>query len=81
MNHEHEFGAARFREVAMCRADDDCTELRIGTRRGGLRTLTADEYVSVLCRMMQDVAVAQAMTIIHGPERGMARAREVLGYG
>lgn len=78
-DHEHDFGQPRYRWIAMC-AYHDCTELRVGTRNGRHRTLTSDELIAVTAKMMQDVAVAQAMRIIHGPERGLARAREVLGY-
>jgi hypothetical protein len=79
MNHEHVFAVPRYRVVTMCSVEG-CTEMRVGTRRGRLRSLTPDEVVSVIARMMEDIAVAEAMTVIHGRERGIARAREVLGY-
>lgn len=78
--HEHEFdGKPTEGLVRMC-VDRNCTALRVGTGRKW-RELTGTELVSVTARMMEDIAVAQAMTIIHGRERGMKRAREVLGYG
>lgn len=81
MEHEHEFPKAKFREVVMCRSDPaNCSEIRIGTKRGNLRNLTGNELLSVVAHMMEDICVVQAMQIIHGPERGMKRAREVLGY-
>lgn len=75
----HDLGEPRPGVVQMCRADD-CTALRIGTRRGRWRELTFDEQSAVTAHMMQAIAIADAMVIIHGPERGMRRAREVLGY-
>jgi hypothetical protein len=67
----------------VCR-EDECTELRVGERRNGARVWrppTGDETLSITARMMEDIAVAQAMQIIHGRKRGLERARYLLGYG
>lgn len=78
--HEHEFdGPPKRGHVGMC-VDRNCTAIRVGTGKRW-REPTATELVTITARMMEDMAVAQAMTIIHGHERGMKRAREVLGYG
>jgi hypothetical protein len=77
--HVHDFGQSKFKVVKMCQIGD-CTELRIGTKRGGFRELTGEELLTAAARMMEDICIAQAMQIVHGKERGMQRAREVLGY-
>jgi hypothetical protein len=77
--HEHRFPAAKFKVAVMCRVSD-CTEWRIGTKRGGLRELTPDELITLAARMMEEIAITEAMQIIHGKERGLQRAREVLGH-
>lgn len=79
VNHEHVFGRAAFRHLAWCQVAG-CTEVMVGTKRGRLRPLTVDERISLIARMVEDIAVEQAMTLIHGPERGHQRALEVLGY-
>lgn len=76
--HEHNFGESKFKVVKMCSVDD-CTELRIGTKRGGWRELTPTEMLDAVAVMMEQICIAQAMQIVHGKERGMKRAREVLG--
>jgi len=68
---------------------EDCTEMRVavgGSRmsRYGLarswRPLTSSEQIDVLAIMMEDVAIMQAMQIIHGRVEGEQRARQALGY-
>lgn len=77
--HEHEFeGSPEKGRVGMC-IDRNCTAVRVGTGRKW-REPTGSEQLSITARMMEDIAIADAMIIIHGKERGMKRAREVLGY-
>ena len=67
--------------VLFCEADV-CGEVRIVTS-GKIRTMrrpTVDEQLTIIAHMMQATAIGQAMQIIHGKERGIQRAREVLGY-
>ena len=83
--HEHDFGLdprqAPIGTARMCRAPD-CTHWGV-RHRGRVRweDPTADESIRLTAHMMRDIAIAQAMQIIHGRERGLARAREMLGYG
>lgn len=78
-DHEHAFGTSYgFGDVVMC-GRPRCTELRIVTKRGGLRTLTGQEQIAVLTVMIQDLALVQALTWIHGKERAIQRVREVRG--
>jgi hypothetical protein len=58
---------------------DHAAEWRLWTGRRW-RPLTPDELVSVTAHMMEATAIGQAMVLFHGRERGIARAREVLGY-
>jgi hypothetical protein len=80
-DHEHDFSHIPYRHAGMCRRGD-CTEMRVyeGWKKG-YRKLTATEMVDVLVIQIEDIAIAQAMTSIHGETYGMRRAREVLGYG
>lgn len=79
VRHEHVFGPAKFQHLVWCQVAG-CPEVMVGTKRGRLRPLTVDERISLIARMMEDIAVEQAMALIHGPERGHQRALEVLGY-
>jgi photosystem II stability/assembly factor-like uncharacterized protein len=45
------------------------------------RPLTGEELLAVTAHMMEAIAIGEAMQIVHGRDRGVARAREVLGYG
>lgn len=58
---------------------DRSADWRVWTGRRW-RPLTPDELLTVTAHMMEACAIANAMTIIHGRERGVRRAREVLGY-
>ncbi len=88
--HEHEWD--RDPEpglIGWCRVKG-CQEMRVGTPRnrgprGGpkrsvWRELTASEMVSLVGLMMEDLAYVQALQMIHGKERGLARYR-YLAYG
>lgn len=81
--HEHDFGDARqapIGSVRPCRVGD-CTEWAV--RRPRLvrwDALTPSERLDLMAIQMEDIAIAQAMQIIHGQERGLRRARQVLGY-
>lgn len=77
--HEHEFDGSPKRNLVRICVDRNCRELRIGTGKRW-RKLTADEYITVTAHMMEAISIAQAMQIIHGKERGLDRARQVLGY-
>lgn len=79
MTHEHQFGEPKFRVVQMC-AVEGCVEMRIGTKRGRFRDLTTDERIAVTARQIEDIALVQAMQIIHGPDYGLQRVREIRGY-
>ena len=80
-DHDHDFGNPAPGTVVICQFQD-CPEMRVRPRdrRRKLRKLTYSETIDVLAIQMEDIAIAQAMTIIHGPERGIQRAREALGY-
>lgn len=64
--------------VEVCRVRD-CPEWRVWN---GMfwRKLSGTELIDLTAILMEDIAIGQAMTIIHGEERGIKRAREVLGY-
>jgi hypothetical protein len=80
-DHEHDFGGYQGpRKLAWCR-HPDCMEVRVGDRRGVWRKLNADETISLTAHMIEAIAIADAMVIVHGQDHGMRRAREVLGYG
>lgn len=81
--HEHDFGDARSAPIGaarICRVAE-CTEWGV-RHRGKVRwePPTVDETIALVEHMMWATAVGQAFTIIHGRERGLRRAREVLGY-
>jgi hypothetical protein len=82
-HHIHDFGRPTGAgHVQMCLGDPACVEWRVADHLWPhpWRPLTGTEKVAVTARMMEDIAIAQAMTIIHGPTGGMRRAREALGY-
>lgn len=81
--HEHDFGDARKVPIGTarpCRVGS-CAEW--GVRHRG-RVIwekpTVEELIGLTAHMMEAIAIAEAMVIIHGQDRGMRRAREVLGY-
>lgn len=80
--HQHAYGPPAERgSVRHCIAGDGCVHLNVVDRRTGQwRDLTVDEQINVTAQMMEDICIAQAMQIVHGPERGLARARQLLGY-
>lgn len=79
--HEHDFGDPAPGSVVYC-VVNGCVEMRVRPRdkRRKLRPLKPSEQIQVMAIQMEDIAIAQAMTIIHGRERGIRRAREALGY-
>lgn len=78
-DHEHDFGPVGDRlTAAMCR-DPDCVEWGVSTGKRW-REPTSAESVSLALRMIEDVAMADALVMIHGRERGLAKARFLL-YG
>ncbi|MGH7376860.1 MAG: hypothetical protein ACREKK_05530 [Candidatus Methylomirabilales bacterium] len=52
--HEHDFGEPAFRLVGMC-GRPGCDEMRVGTKRGGWRTLTPNERTNVTIHMLEDL--------------------------
>jgi hypothetical protein len=85
IDHEHDFGVPDGPgHVQMCRVlvPGDCVELRIADHKPPhrWRELTGTEKITVTAHMMEAIAIAQTGRIIHGPVRGPAWAREVLGY-
>jgi hypothetical protein len=82
-DHEHDFGDARAAPIGSARLCTvaDCVQWGVRHKyRVRWEDPTANELVSLTARMMEDIAIAQAMQIIHGPERGLARARYLRGY-
>lgn len=81
--HEHDWGDARTAPIGTarpCRVGD-CTKWGVRHRRKvRWEEPTVEELIGLTAHMMEAVAIAQAMQIIHGSERGLARAREALGY-
>lgn len=78
--HEHRFGGYQGpRQLGWC-LEPRCMEVRVGDYRGVWRRLTVDETFGLVEHMMYATAIGQAMTIVHGHDRGLQRAREVLGY-
>lgn len=82
-DHDHDFGDARTAPIGsarMCKVGD-CTQWGV-RHKGRVRweDPTPDEQVSLVARMMEDIALAQAMQMIHGRERGLGRVREIRGY-
>lgn len=77
-DHEHRYpeGSSPEGTVVFCL---DCAAWQVSTG-AGLREPTAQERVTVVARMMEDVAYAQALQIIHGREEGLARLRRLRGY-
>lgn len=78
--HTHSFPSTKPRNIVFCQ-ESTCTEVRVGLKKGKLRELTPQEKLSLLAIQMEDLAIAQAMQIIHGKERGLQIARNRLGYG
>lgn len=80
--HQHAYGPPAERGIVrQCIAGDGCAHLNVvdhGT--GQWRDLTGTELLNVTAHMMEDIAITQAMQIVHGPERGLARARQLLGH-
>lgn len=63
--HRHAFGRwKKPNRIHFCR---DCAEVRVATTAGRLRELTGAEKIALLDRQLKDIAVAQAMQMIHGP--------------
>lgn len=77
-DHEHKFGKPEFKTMVMCSVEE-CTELRIGTKRGRWRELTIEETITAMAIMFEDIAVGRALQMIHGKERGLQRLQEVRG--
>lgn len=83
--HEHDFGldarAAPIGAARMCHVAG-CTQWGVRHRRRvRWEDPTVDELIGLIDHMIYATAIGQAMQIIHGRERGLQRAREVLGYG
>jgi hypothetical protein len=79
LDHRHRFGRWWPEgRVAMC-GIGDCTAIRV-VRGGQMCELSYDETIAVMAHQLEAIAIAQAMMMIHGRERGMRRAREALGY-
>lgn len=78
--HEHEFDGKPTRGHLACCVDRNCNEWRVGTGRRW-RELTSAEHTSLTIKQMEDLVVFDTMQIIHGKERGAAKARYFLGYG
>lgn len=71
-DHEHVFGPVKPKgTIGFCRVEG-CAEMRVANW-AIWRKLTVDEQISVTAYMMEELAMVDAMRMIHGPERGLAR--------
>jgi hypothetical protein len=78
IDHDHEFaGPPEDGAIRMC-VDRRCVYTAVGTGTEW-RDPTPEEQTKITLFMWQDVIVAEAMQIIHGPEAGLRRARYLLG--
>lgn len=79
--HEHDFGPVKAKgTVGFCRVAE-CTELRVVDHKKLVwRELTSTEQTNVTIRMWADTILVQAMQIVHGEKRGLARYRYLRGY-
>jgi hypothetical protein len=58
---------------------EGCTQWAVAWRKKW-RPPRAAESVSLLARVIEDLAIYDAMRIMHGPEKGARWARRVRGY-
>lgn len=81
-HHEHRFKLQGGPGTIVWCEHERCVEMRVVTfgKYRTLRRLNADELVTVTAHMMEAIGIGRAMQVIHGRERGLARARAVLGY-
>lgn len=84
-DHDHDYGPVGKRgAVGFCRGQAagllDCSAMAVSTGKRW-RPPTVEEQLAVTEHQMWAIAVAQAGMIIHGRERGIAWARQALGYG
>lgn len=79
-DHQHRFSPQRRRvgTIVWC-LEPGCGSMRVWGRLTH-RPLNYTETINVIAHMLEATAIGQAMQIIHGRERGLRRAREVLGY-
>lgn len=72
--HEHEFDGPPDRGALRMCVDRHCTEWRVGTGTAW-RELTSNEHTSLTLLQWEDLIMVEAMQVIHGKERGLARYR------
>jgi len=85
VDHPHDWPMHKLNEIHMCKVDG-CVQLAVcivgeGDLGPGRRSLTNKEQTDATILMWEDTIMVQAMQMIHGKERGMARYLYLTGRG
>lgn len=74
----HDFGEPVDGHVRMC-SHLKCIQMAVA-EGGSWREPTGTELLDITATMLEDIGMAEAMMLIHGRERGLARYRDSAGY-